>query len=194
MNSVFILICEAPLPIDGVNGTFYSGIDRMPWSCIDDMKYSGKLPDSLICLRNESLCNFVGNLSFGTLNSIDDVTRLARACGSENGRYLAVVELQPIGRLPGVCNDDCVASQFAGFDGFVDGYGSIIRLGVVEKPECFRPVLDTINANGLFTSVDAASRYLDHYTRVMESENLEIIQLSTPVWIYGLRDLNRAVK
>ena len=184
MQTAFILTCEPPLPIDGVIGMSYAGIDRQPWSCVDDLRYAQALPDVLNALRTRSLDEYIGNLTFGTLSSYQEVVMLAAACRSASG--IAITEVASIGLLTESPTPEMDVSAYVGLDCFVDGYGSIIRLGLVNKPACFAPVLDTVNAHGLLRSIDAAHRYMRHYLSIMDASNLEIIDPTLPIWIYGL--------
>lgn len=39
-----------------------------------------------------------------------------------------------------------------------------------------------------YKSIDAAHRYMRHYLSIMKASDLEIIEPTLPIWIYGLRN------
>lgn len=170
----------------------YLGIDRSPWRSVDEKYYAGELPSDLAALRKQSFRNHVVGLSFGTLASIHEVERLAKAGGESAAKGLQILVVEFLGSVTEAVTAFSDASCGIGFDAYADGFGSILNLGFVQRPDIFGTFLEKLNEYGLFTSVQDIQQYVAHYKCVAVAANLEIIEDSVPVLVYriiGIHDL-----
>lgn len=192
MNTGFFLVQIERLQSSSVGNPPYFGIDRSPWSCVDEKFYGGKLPSDLVDLRKNSFENNVGALSFGMLVSEHEVVRLAKACGdaeAKDSQILAVESLGPITKTVTANDDDFCG---LGFDAYADGFGSLLYLGIVQRPDLFGRFLAKLNGYGLFTTLSDIQQYVAEYLCIAAPANLEVIEDSAQVWIYrivGIHDL-----
>jgi hypothetical protein len=74
-----------------------------------------------------------------------------------------------------VTADRRFGAEFLGLDYYIDGYGSIIRLGIFTKPEVFPEAIEALNLRGLFDTQEDLKNYLRLYAERCRHHNLEII-------------------
>ncbi|KQX01090.1 hypothetical protein ASC94_00060 [Massilia sp. Root418] len=68
-------------------------------------------------------------------------------------------------------------TAFLGYDIYVDGFGSLIRMGVFTISTVFEEFLLKLNSNGLFDNPDDLRAYSEAYIQRCENAGLEIIEL-----------------
>ena len=185
MDRFFIVSMPRAPTLIGNRSRVYKGIDRAPWKCVDDLYYAKKLPSDLLRIRENSFKNYVGNLSFGTVTKEDAITLLS-ICeqNGSGGQVIEVVEVSAERGEP--IHVEAENARLLGIDGYVDGYGSIVRLGIFEKAEPFRVFHDSINENGLFQNIDAMKRYSKLYADIGAREGLEPIEELDLVKLYAV--------
>lgn len=168
-------------PIGQAGSVSYRGLDRNPWEKLDDLRFEGRLSSRIEAIRLKSRNNFIGNLSFGTIESFEDAALLKSACiGSEEKLEIVTVDsLGPISQ----CQSHSLTFKDYGLDGYADGFGSVIRLGIMEKPQAFPEFFHLLNGNGLFDSLEHLKQYSVRYLEIARSEGLEWIDLYDQIWV-----------
>lgn len=166
----------------------YLGIDRSPWKCVDEKYYSDALPRELAELRKNSFEYQIGNLSFGLLKSRESVERLAKACDQPEAKYSQILTVESMGPLPAIANEN--SPPGLGFDAYADGFGSLIALGILQRPEVFGSFVQSLNENGLFDSLSDLRIYVAEYSRKAVTENLEVIAAPSQVWVYRITQID----
>ena len=179
----FYIIVDASPAFSQPHST-YKGLDRGMWRCVDDAYYGGRLPAELAELRKRSRSKFVGNLSVGTLASVEEAFQLAAI--SECNKTAVVLAVELVGNLNESEPAPFGESKCLGFDVYIDGYGSIISLGIGTRPDLFRDFSRQLNSHGLFATIKDIDTYLHVYSRVEELGNLEPLASSGPALIYEI--------
>lgn len=152
----------------------YYGIDREPWKCVDSLFYANRLPAELQAIRAGSFNHYLGNLSFGTLDSKDDAKKLLMACREPDEKSV-LIEVVSLGPLLATSTKEIRGPRFLGIDGYVDGYGSILRLGIFSRQEAVIEFSEFVNSYGLVDTVDDLLGYAKTYEKVTELFDLEPI-------------------
>jgi hypothetical protein len=148
----------------------YHGIDRDPWSNLDDMFRRKELNNNLIILRKEIRGESFDPFSAGICLTLSDA-KLVKSAGEGRQSKDEIVKIQ---RVVEVTEVD---AQFWGYDCYIDGYGSLLRLGMFNAPENFSDYIEKINIHGLFYELADLRTYAQAYcTRCIEA-NLEPIEL-----------------
>ena len=178
----FLIDALSGLCIPG--GGRYLGIDRHPWRCVDEAYYSGQLSAEEFDSLSRARVGFVGNLSFGTFNNVENVLALAKSCSSAAGATVLVVEC--LGRVNDLspsllCDPDCGS---LGIDVYLDGYGSPISLGILSRHELFADDLGALNKNGLFDDIANVNKYLSRYAEVELKGDIEPLSGMGDIWAY----------
>jgi|SRR3989338_8659854 len=169
----------------------YKGLDRSPWQCVDEAYYEGRMSPELVVLRQQSRNREVGNLSVGVVLSEQDAMDLASVCQDPvNTSEILVIE--PKGPVPDIDQERLGLSGGLGFDGYIDGYGSIILLGITTRPNLFEEFGGRLNGAGLFGTFVDLSDYLAIYNRVTASGNLEVLEGAGSVWVYDILAIREA--
>lgn len=176
-------------PYGGVTSV-YSGLDREPWECVDDMYYDKTLASELIVIRERSRKNYVGNYSPGTVQTVHEAFQLLSACKND-GQESEVVGIADL------CGSETQfepvdAHGILGLDCYIDGYGSLLTLGIFNKPEIFRDFHSYLNPYGLFESVDTVRQYSKIYCERSEFAKLEPIDDLNNMYIYAVFPVKRA--
>jgi len=155
---------------------YYSGIDRMAWFDLDEDYYSGSLPPEFIVLRNELIEK---NQDFTEIKLLDDLSKAKRILEFSNRHQdrneICVVFSEKLAEQKGVvANDSNVL--WLGNDVYCQGYGSLLRQGLIARADLFPEFIDQLNAKGLFDlRSDFAGRYIGKYIETSKSHNLEPI-------------------
>jgi hypothetical protein len=182
--TAYFLVNRVPQPPTSVGLPAYRGVDRSPWDCVDALYYAGKLSPELVAKRRASFERHDGNLSFGTVASAQEARYLAAACNVASPA-VSILAVRPIGTLDEL-GGDSVRSSSLGFDAYVDGYGSLIALGIVQIAESFPEIRSSLTKAGLFRSLEDVRAYWRRYLEVSENLDLEPLAGAGPVWIYEL--------
>lgn len=161
----------------------YLGIDRCPWMIVDEKCYGNGLPESILRLRREMFDSNIKGVSFGLVGSIDELSVFCKSYEKHEKKKSQIVA---IGFLEEVCNlsGDGGFDEIIGVDVYVDGYGSLINLGAVARPEIFAEHINKLNSNGLFCSGGQAKNYVDFYLSVAKKENLEFFDTNVKIFAY----------
>lgn len=147
----------------------YCGIDRDPWWNLDDLFYAGLLSAELKALRRRIEQSGWESFSLGVCDNLSDACRVhalsaARPLKDEIIRISSA--LLPVDNV----------SSFFGYDCYVDGFGSPLRLGVFNATTAFADFEDRLNPHGLFSSLDDLRDYVKAYTERCEHADLEVIE------------------
>ncbi|WP_157201222.1 hypothetical protein [Massilia sp. Root418] len=148
----------------------YLGLDRDPWWSLDEAFYSGKLSNDLVSLRRTIQVSATPTYGPGVCVDISEARSLmfsALGSGAED-------ELVWIDNAP---SDEPSMTAFLGYDIYVDGFGSLIRMGVFTISTVFEEFLLKLNSNGLFDNPDDLRAYSEAYIQRCENAGLEIIEL-----------------
>jgi hypothetical protein len=162
----------------------YCGLDRGAWECVDNLYYNKTLAPDLVAIRAKSFKNYVGNYSPGTVESVNEAFQLLSACKA-SGQESEVIGIIHLGGL-GDSDATLDISDFLGVDCYIDGYGSLLALGVFQKPDVFQDFHSCLNQHGLFRSVEALRQYSKVYCERSESANLEPIDDLNEVYVYAV--------
>lgn len=191
MNTGYFLVDIERVPSNEANRwPSYSGIDRSPWRNVDEKYYADKLPNDLVVLRKQSFRSHIMGLSFGTLASIRDVEQFAKVCDASDARRLQILTVEFLGSVFEAEMTLGDASCGLGLDAYVDGYGSILNLGFVQRPELFEMFLGKLNKYGLFNSIQDIQQYAVHYKEIATTANLEVIEDLAAVLVYHVTDIH----
>jgi len=148
----------------GARVLVYQGLDRDPWLDVDD----ARLDDELAVVRR-SFAFDSASFSPGLCPDRAQALRLLHAA-----RVLAPsAELLWIGEAPGRPTG---AFTSLGYDCWVDGFGSPLRLGIYTRPALFANAISCLNAHGLFAGMAALDDYVRDYLARCVDENLEEIE------------------
>lgn len=156
---------DRPLPLRaGERVLVYRGLDREPWQGVDD----ARLDDELTRVR-QSFAFGSAAFSPGLCPGRAQALHLLQAA-----RELAPsAELLWIGDAPG---EPAGALTSLGYDCYVDGFGSLLRVGIYTRPELFADAIGCLNAHGLFAGIAALDDYVSDYLARCVDENLEEIE------------------
>jgi hypothetical protein len=156
---------------------FYAGIDRDPWWDFDDLFYAGKLAEKYLIERRKIIESKLFSFSPGVccdLETAKEILELSNQSLHRND-LIMITALSPsatAGKQP-------LGADMLGFDCYVDGYGSLLRLGLFQRIELFNDFLPYLNPHGMFSNVDELSKYLDAYFQRCHEGGLEPITFET---------------
>jgi len=147
----------------------YRGVDRDPWWNLDELFYADLLDAELTALRQAIERSALEGFSPGVCDSLDVALRVqalsaTRPLKDEIIRIASVVEAV----------DE--AAGFLGYDCYVDGFGSPLRLGIFSATTAFTDYEDQLNEHGLFPSLDALHDYVEAYCERCEQADVEVIE------------------
>lgn len=145
----------------------YRGIDRDAWLDVDDLG-AGQLDQALRDARRAMQGQGDG-FSPGVCADVDMAEAMMRAVSA--GR--------PEAELVWIDNASAAAPHdlaFLGYDCFVDGYGSLLRLGMYTKPDVFADAVGMVNVYGLCPTREALHGYVRLYHERDEQAVLEIVE------------------
>ena len=161
----------------------YAGIDRQPWSDLDDAHYANAVPKEIEsiwqALRQDKIANsdlrVLKNLASARL--VLDFLRQ-----SEDRNEICAIYAS---RSLGSTKETTISEQVSwlGIDLYVTGYGSAIKQGFFAKPELFLEFSEKINRFGLFNIGDGVLRkYRKHLSQVARQNNLEVMPDIDELW------------
>lgn len=151
----------------------YRGVCRDPWWDMNGLFYDDKLCEDEKVLRKK----IVGTkMSFFYAGICEDLECAQKALLISNReRDLNEIAFISNAQATGGVAALPFGAELLGLDYYIDGYGSVIRLGIFTKPEAFPESIEVVNPSGLFDTQEDLKNYLDLYTRRCRDENLEII-------------------
>lgn len=157
-----------PVTRDGIIIS-YLGLDRDPWWSLDEAFYSGKLSNDLVSLRRTIQASATPTYSPGVCVDISEARSLMFSpLGSGAEDELVWID--------NASSDEPSKTAFLGYDIYVDGFGSLIRMGVFTISTVFADFLLKLNSNGLFDNPDDLRAYSEAYIERCENAGLEIIE------------------
>ena len=159
----------------------YSGICRDPWWDLNGLFYGNKLSRDEKALREKIIDTKTSFFYAGICEDLESARQALLLSNKE--RNVNEIVFVSINQAADAAAGLPFGTEFSGFDYYVDGYGSTIRLGIFTKPEAFLEVIGMLNSYGLFDSQVDLRNYLELYSERCEGENLEIInseQMSGP--------------
>ena len=165
-----------------LNGRDYGGVDRMEWFDWEEAFYAKTLTEEFLPVWQRFQSN---KLEFANHCVVDDLEIAKRVLEFSN-RDHAYNEIIAIyadrfaeGRIP--VFDAPRTSVHLGVDVFQDGFGSLIREGVFNRPDLFPDFVAKINENGLFDNDGhTANEYMDKYKTIQEGQNIEQFIFDSP--------------
>jgi len=157
---------------------------------VDDLYYDKKLSSNLVALVKHSHRNYIGNFSAGTVATVEEARQLLAACENKSKDY-EIIGLDCLSEDDGQ-RDISVMQYGFGIDAYVDGYGSLIELGVFQKPDLFRIFHKSLNRYGLFENVDALNSYCNAYCDLAEDNGLEPIDNLVNMYMYAVLPIKQA--
>jgi hypothetical protein len=147
----------------------YRGGDRLPWSDLLHPE-AAELPVEFASWRDGFVASLV---SIGAIDVQSELNRL-----SEVQSWIRKLDLDcevmivaTSSVLPASASH--VVDQYLGCDAIVDGYGSMIAVGVFQQPDLFPKTLDQINDSGLLRGEDSAGLLEQEYRIASQSRDLE---------------------
>lgn len=177
-----------PVSLPFGRSAFYRGLGRNPWGQVDDRLYAGQLSSELSSFRKNVFNKRAEEFSPGVAKTKEDALCLARAC-LENGQGVEVIGISYLGLVNSQLEKTSFGPRTLGLDCYVDGYGSLIELGVVSNGTAFESFNLQINENGLFDTAEALSSYVAAYHQVSDIANLEPIDSDAPVGAYEIQEV-----
>lgn len=156
--------------VDAAHGTaIYRGMDRDPWYALDTAFHAKQLGHELLNLRRKIELATNKIYSCGMCSALSEIQTILSlsASGREND------ELIWIDNSESVAPD---GTRFLGYDFYVDGFGSLIRLGMFEKPDIFAVSLEKVNQHGLFPDLNSLAEYVNYYLENCEVAGLEVVE------------------
>lgn len=151
----------------------YYGIDRDPWWDFSEMFYSGNLDERCQRVHRQIAASKLHSFSPGVCFDVEQ----AKTILALSNQVLVRNELVFVS-LSGETSEPVERAVVLGFDCYIDGYGSLLRLGMFRKPELFRDFIRILNTNGLFDSIDYMPAYIDAYLQRCDKGGLEPIDMA----------------
>lgn len=148
---------------------FYRGIDRDPWWNLDELFYAGLLDAELTALRQAIESSGLEGFSPGVCDSLDVALRLQALSATRPLK-------DEIIRIASALDAVDEAADFFGYDCYMDGFGSPLRLGIFSATTAFSDYEDQLNECGLFPSLDVLHDYVEAYCKRCEQANVEVIE------------------
>lgn len=147
----------------------YAGIDREPWSVIEDIYYSGSPRPWRNWYEREVLNSFsrefgVPLVSFGIIKKVFEILT-----EQENVHDFDVIFVSA------KSEEDTpeTGAEFLGLDLYFSGYGSPIMEGFIKFRDFFSDCSVKFNRNGLLESEEDCLEYMNYYNKVSCEANLE---------------------
>lgn len=162
-------------PICGSRGETisYYGLDREPWRDFSDLFYAkqltGKAEELWHRIKRSRLSDFSQEFCF-EIQTAKEILEISNQISILN-ELIMITALSDISLTTGLTN-------VLGFDCYVDGYGSLLRLGLFQRVDVFSDFLSCINTNGLFNTPDQLSKYIEAYLERCLESGLEPIYSS----------------
>lgn len=148
----------------------YFGLDRDPWWDFDDLFYSGQLAEKYERVHQKIIGSKLNSFSPGVCYEIHAAKEILELSNKTSIRN----ELIMIRALSEILESGEQANVL-GFDCYVDGYGSLLRLGIFQRVDIFSDFLPCLNINGMFNSSDQISKYIYAYLQRCAKGGLEPI-------------------
>lgn len=168
----------------------YRGVDCNPWQCVDDLYYANKLSPLLKEIRRSTFKNCVGNFSPGASSTITEIENLYSVC--EETSQCEILEIVSLGEIKTIEYSKNISTA-EGFDCYVDGFGSLLALGIHENPLLFDEFAPRLNSRGIFNVLDDLREYVTRYVLRADESDLEPIDATAPIYVYTVSQLKRAV-
>ncbi|MBD8658427.1 hypothetical protein IFT68_22690 [Oxalobacteraceae sp. CFBP 13730] len=149
----------------------YRGIDRDPWWNLDELFYAGLLDADLTALRQAIERQRFRGFSFGVCDSLDIALRIQAL----SPRGPLIDEIICITSALDTVHE---ADVFFGYDCYVDGFGSLLRLGAFSGTTAFADYENQLNEYGLFSSLVRLHNYVEVYCARCEQADVEVIEAS----------------
>jgi len=165
---------DRPAILTGVQNEniHYLGIDRDPWWDINGLLYGKKLSVSendltsrILAARIPFFCAGICNTYLCAQQALDISNRVNKL---NEIIYITLNTKNDGGFEPG-------KNVFMGLDYYVDGCGSVLRLGLFTKPQIFTEFVSNLNGFGLFNTSEKLLEYIRTYAALCEKEGLEPI-------------------
>jgi hypothetical protein len=161
---------------------YYSGINRMPWFDLDEGYYSGALPMELIEIRSEIDNSYIDLSDIITFNDFEKTKKVLYYSNARvDGNDICVLYSDDLALEKGIIMTDNRV-DWLGSDIFVSGFGSLLLLGIYNKPQAFPGFLIKLNKSGLFDidiDIDIDKEYITRYREICASYNLEPVDFVT---------------
>jgi hypothetical protein len=151
------------------NSVSYRGIDRDPWWNLDELFYEGLLDAKLTALRQTIEASALDGFSCGVCDSLYVAQRVQALSATRplKDEIIRIVSaFDPVDQGAG----------FLGYDCYVDGFGSPLRLGVFGATTAFADYEDRLNEYGLLSSLDDLRAYVSVYCQRCEQARVEVIE------------------
>lgn len=166
---------DTPRVVNNTQGQqiVYCGVCRDPWLDFLGLFYDGNISDADKAIWQGVTGNQQRFFSAGVSEDIAAVGRaLALSNETHGGNEIIFISN---GDVADGTDEFPAGSEFLGFDYYVDGYGSVIRLGIFTRPGLFSQSIERMNRNGLFSKREDLIDYAKLYSRCCREANLEII-------------------
>lgn len=179
---------DKPHVLSGVqqSSVSYNGIDRDPWWDLGELYYSGSLDERqqrvFRQLRASKLRSFSPGICFD-LEAAKEMLVLSNQTLVRNELILVATQNEK----PQLAEKSIVL----GLDCYIDGCGSLLRLGIFRKPELFEDFIELLNSNGMFDGINNLSMYMDAYVQRCHEGDLEPV--STNSFEHGIFSASRVL-
>ncbi|MFJ2990367.1 hypothetical protein ACIPF8_21080 [Collimonas sp. NPDC087041] len=148
----------------------YFGLDRNPWRDFDDLFYSEQLAEKYKSIRQKIIGSKLNSFSPGVCYEIQEAKEILEL----SNKALIRNELIMITAESDISKSG-EQDNVLGFDCYVDGYGSLLRLGLFQRGDIFNDFLPYLNTNGMFNSSEQISKYVEAYLQRYAEGGLEPI-------------------
>lgn len=148
----------------------YRGIDRDPWWNLDDLFHAGQLDAELTDLRRTIERSGSGGFSSGVCGRVSAAKRVQALSGT---RPLNDDKIIRIASAFDAVHED---AGIFGYDCYVDGFGSLLRLGIFSATTAFADYEGRLNGYGLFSSLDDLRDYVGANCERCEQADVEVIE------------------
>jgi hypothetical protein len=155
--------------VRGDKSVSYRGIDRDPWWNLDELFYAGLLDAEFTALRQAIERSGLEGFSPGVCASLDVTLRVQELSATRPLKDQII-------RIASALDAVDVAAGFFGYDCYVDGFGSPLRLGIFSATSAFADFEDRLNEYGLFPSLDVLHDYVETYCERCEQADVEVIE------------------
>jgi hypothetical protein len=162
-----------------IGDIYYSGVDRMAWFDLDEDYYSGVIPQEYADLRNDVEDAYTDFSSIMLLPNLEKTIKILDYSnrGIDRNEICVLYSEELVLKKGVIITDNCI--DWLGSDIFVSGFGSILLLGVYNKPQAFPGFLAKLNKNGLFDiEPDIDKKYITRYREACASYNLEPVDFA----------------
>ncbi|MCG7945889.1 MAG: hypothetical protein N0C84_06030 [Candidatus Thiodiazotropha taylori] len=154
-----------------IDTIYYGGIDRMEWFDIDEKYYNDTLPNDILKLRDKVI-DASRQYNFNVCTCLDDAKKMLAFSNKDQDRN-DLIAISLYNKIENTIDAE-FEGELLGCDLYCDGFGSLIREGIFNKPELFREYATNLNKNGLFDiNKNIIQKYTEMYEIVSVSNNLE---------------------